>query len=138
MSLPELVQQLAAARQDADLAANALRMEQEQFAEDHADLFNRVEGARKGVADIEGAIRETALAHYAVDGNKKPSPGVGIRVSTKLDYTPANALAWAKEHSIALSLDKRAFEKIAKVDTPEFVTVTEEPQATIARELTSR
>jgi len=49
----------------------------------------------------------------------------------RFEYDELDAFKWAKEHSLALSLDKKAFEKIAKVDTMDFVKINEIPQATI-------
>jgi len=135
MSLSRLLEELAEARLIAKFASGVLQAARDQFTIENASTIERVETASANVGRLESAVRETALERYAVDGNKKPTPGVAIRVLTKLNYDPAAALAWAKEHTIALALDKRAFSKIANVDPPAFVEVTEEPQATIARTL---
>ena len=47
------------------------------------------------------------------------------------------ALKWAIEHKLALQLDKKAFEGIAKQSPLDFVTSTTEIQATIASVLTA-
>jgi hypothetical protein len=53
-----------------------------------------------------------------------------------LDYDGKAALSWAKEHLLCLSLDKKAFETLAKTDSrPEFVEVTQEPKAFIGSDL---
>jgi len=91
--------------------------------------------AKSLVAEAEAKLRELTLKAYQETGNKAPAPGVGIREVTKLEYDPKEALSWALEHKLALQLNKTFFEKLAKTDTPEFVTVSTEPQATIATDL---
>jgi len=98
-------------------------------------LLEGAQEAHSQVAEAEAKLRELTLKAYQETGNKAPAPGVGIREVTKLEYDPKNALMWAVEHRLALQLNKTAFEKIAKTDTPEFVTVSTEPQATIATDL---
>jgi hypothetical protein len=57
-------------------------------------------------------------------------------VLTKIEYDTARALTYAREHlPQALKLDAREFEKVAKVLKLDFVTTHEEPQATIATDL---
>jgi hypothetical protein len=85
--------------------------------------------------EAEAKLRELTLAAFNETGNKAPVPGVGIRVMEKLEYDLKVALDWAKAHKMALTLDKKAFEKIAKADKPDFVTIIQEPIATIATEL---
>ena len=96
------------------------------------DNYNAVLAA-KNLA--EGALRARAVEVYNQTGNKKPAPGVEIKMFTKLTYDEVEALKWASEHWIALKLDKAVFEKIAKAAPPDFVAVTQEPQATIATDL---
>jgi len=85
----------------------------------------------------EGKLRELTLQAFGETGNKEPAPGVGIREATVLTYEPKIALDWAKAHKMALSLDTKAFTKLVKADPPAFtfVTITQEPQATIATDL---
>ena len=86
----------------------------------------------------EQEVRALTLKAYQETGDKKPVIGAGIRVIREIRYLPAVALAWCKENFVAaLTLDKKTFERYAleSATPPEFVTITEEPQATIAREL---
>ena len=75
------------------------------------------------LADAESRLREAALNTYTATGEKKFSCGIGIRVTTKLAYDEAQALEWAKSHGLALKLDAKSFEKIAKAD-PNSLTLT--------------
>ena len=98
-------------------------------------LFDTLTQAGAEVAEAEGKLREMAIEKYTETGEKTVAPGVGIRVMTRLGYGSTDAYDWAIEHKLALKLDSSAFEKIAKTSKLPFVTITEEPQATIATEL---
>ena len=106
--------------------------------EQYKDLYASRNAALSKVAQEEDFLRELTLAAYAVDGNKKPAPGVGIRIVKGVEYDRVDALAWAIDHAVCLDLDKKSFEAMAKSggapDIP--ATVHEIPQATIAKELT--
>ena len=110
----------------------ALQAAFEQSIRPKMDGLAQVRGLRE---EAETQLRTLALAEYARTGNKQPGPGVAIRITTRLEYEQAAALAWANEHSLALQLDRRAFEAIAKTAPPPFVTTISEPQATIATDL---
>lgn len=105
------------------------------WAAENASVIERLAAVSKERAEAEAALRTAAIAAYQETGTKKPAPGVGIRVVSKLQYSADDALRWAKEHDIALALDARAFEKVAKASPPEFVTVVETATATIATDL---
>lgn len=94
--------------------------------------------------EAEAQLRELTLAAYAESGDKAPGPGVGIRVAQQVQYDAAEAFAWGREHGgIALQLDKKEFERIARelntlparAGESSFVTLTEVVTATIATDL---
>ncbi|MCK9571163.1 hypothetical protein M0R72_19595 [Candidatus Pacearchaeota archaeon] len=91
----------------------------------------------KDLAEEEARLRELTLAAYQETGNKKPTPGVGIRVVKKAEYEPGEALTWAKKHDACLTLDEKAYKTalIAGIFADAPGKVVEEPQATIAKEL---
>jgi len=109
-----------------------LRTEWEKY---NAQTLDNLTQAGADVAAEEAKLRELTLQAYAETGNKAPIEGVGIREVTKLEYDEKVAFDWAKAHKMALKLDTKAFEKIAKADTPDFVKIITEPQATIATQL---
>ena len=76
-------------------------------------------------------IKSIALEKFKETGEKKLEYGVAVKIMNKLQYDEKQALKWAKDHSMALNLDKRSFEKIAKADPMEFVEMIETPTATI-------
>lgn len=100
---------------------------------DRHESLNRVKGKQ---AEAEAEVRKQALAIYLETGDKAPHPAIKVKVYTVLDYEPADALDYAREHlPKALKLDKRAFERAARAIEPDFVDFTDEPRATIARDL---
>ena len=76
-----------------------------------------------------------ALDQYKQTGEKTLDHGVKIMVRKTLEYDQAAALNWAKDHGLALSLDKRAFEKIAKAQELEIVEYGEKAVAAIPQEI---
>lgn len=106
-----------------------------EWIKGHQLLLDYIDDQIDVVATAEVKLRELTIEAYKETGNKKPAEGVGIRELIKLEYDPKDALKWAMEHQIALSLDKSGFEKIAKTTPLEFVTTIPEIQATIATKL---
>jgi hypothetical protein len=99
---------------------------------------SNIDAANAQIGELTKDLHEMALADYKATGSKKPHPGVGIRVSTKLVYDPAVALDWAKTNvPAALVLDTKTFEGFVKASTAPvtFVSIVEMPTATIATDL---
>ena len=103
----------------------------DKYMSENVVVFGEIEDLSGKINDTEIKLKELALIEYSETGEKKLGYGVGIRVFKKMEYEEAMAFSWAKEHNMALSLDKRAFEKMARVDKPDFVVINEVPQATI-------
>lgn len=102
-----------------------------------ADMLAEEASLRRAVQDAEGQLRVMALERFQVTGERQVGPGVSIRLVTQVEYDAGQALAWAMERKMALQLDARAFESIAKAD-PSAVpcaTVVQVPQATLASDL---
>jgi len=130
--LPRIVHQHRIAAAAAKERLDQARAEWETA---HATLIHEAREWSDALAHVETMLRETAVAHFKATGDKRPAPGVAIRLVITLAYDEAEALRWAKHHDVALALDKRLFEKIAKVTPPEFVAIRTAPQATIATDL---
>lgn len=107
----------------------------EEWNKANQELFDALTQAGAEVAEVEAKLRNLALISYEETGEKAVAPGVGIRVMSRLGYDSKEAMAWAMEHKLALKLDSSAFEKIAKTSNLPFVSITEEPQATISPQL---
>ena len=134
--LEEQIKVVAQARQKAREAIMAKNVAYSKWEEQNKSLFDITTITSQTVIYEETTLRELTLKAYAETGDKHPAVGVGINVTTTYEYTPADALKWAKEHNLALTLDKTAFEKIAKADPPDFVTVDKNVlKATISTDL---
>lgn len=85
--------------------------------------------------EVENALRTSALELYEVTHEKQLYGGIGIAIRKVLEYEETTAMEWAKKTGLALTLDKKAFEKIAKADKPEFVEIKEIPSVRIPTDI---
>ena len=123
---------VAEAREKSEELSAILAARRRQFDESVAELADFVSEARIAVSLAEDKLRQAALAHYAENpGTKKLPFGVGVRVVSSLEYDSAAAFAWAIEHKMALVLDKKVFESIAKTSAIPFVTTSETVTVTL-------
>lgn len=134
-ALKALINEVVKAREWAKEATERRTSEYQKWVEANQSLLDHEKFLKEACLEAEANLRDMALQSYAQTGNKTVAPGVGIRVMTKLNYDAKEAMAWAMEHSLALTLDKKAFEAIAKTTPLGFVVSTEEPIATIAQDL---
>ena len=133
--LREQINVVVDARERAREAREIRIVEHEAWAKAHETLFLIEKVSGDVCAHEEGKLRILTLEAFKETGNKQPAIGVGIREPTVLSYDSHKAKEWAVKHEMALSLDKKAFEAIAKTSNLPFVTITNPPQATIATEL---
>jgi hypothetical protein len=133
--LSDKLERLRVARNS--LAMARARLSESKQAGEELNRHNilRVEVLADEVSTLEGDIRTMTVREWEETGSKKPVPGVAIRLLNKLDYDPTVALEWAKEHRLAVKLDTKIFESIAKTTILPFVTTRVVPQATIATDL---
>jgi hypothetical protein len=67
--------------------------------------------ARLSLLEAEEKARAAGLVYYKEHPESKKLPyGLGIQSRSWMKYDPILALQWAKEHNIALVLDKSVFE----------------------------
>lgn len=137
MTMTEMVAMVADLRAIVARQTAALNESRRAWDDAHAQEIDRIKATTQALSEAESALRAAAVAAYQETGSKAQAKGVGIRVLTKLAYHPDDALRWAKEHDMALALDKAAFEKIAKAAPPDFVRTVESVQATIATDLSA-
>ncbi len=110
----------------------------EGFNSAHRMEFDALQAAHAERAAADAALRDAALMGYELTGSTKPYPGVEIKMVERMDYPPEAALAWAKNSGQCLTLDKKAFEKVAKakaLTALSFVRFEEKPAVYIASEL---
>lgn len=127
--LRRLVLELAAARAEADAAAQRVAEIESQYRE----YYEARAAAKARVMDIEAEIRGRT---YSAD-ERTPAPGLTVKVVTQLDYSESAAREWAiaNGHWALLLLDRKAFEKAAVALKPDFVRITRVPTVSIARDL---
>lgn len=138
--LAEQMREVATRRQARDDARGRVSALRAQFESDIASLVEAAQIAAQACSESEEAARALTVALYEATGNKAPADGAAIRLTTKLAYDDADALAWAKQTGMALvpeSVDRKALEKIAKASPLPFVTITQEPSATLASDLSA-
>jgi hypothetical protein len=93
---------------------------------------------KQSLQELDNEIRSAAVLEWEESGNKKPFPGIGIRVTKKFGYDFDKALEWSKENMPALlTLDVKKFEKVLTVSEPAGLSLNIDyvPIATIAKDL---
>ncbi|MCK5236292.1 MAG: hypothetical protein KAR06_04825 [Deltaproteobacteria bacterium] len=133
--LKEQIKVVVLARDIAQRAKDVVNDARTQWEEEHIIWFDTARDTENAVSEAEAQLRELTLNAWVATGNKAPAPGVGIREMIRLVYDEQIAFDWAKSHKIALKLDSKAFEKIAKASPLDFVKVLTETQATISPKL---
>jgi len=134
MELRHMVAKLHELRLDKAHIDDAIRVQRQRWEEEMVDKFNTKAEIEIEMANTEQAIRHERLQTY--DGEDKGAVfGVAVRERVELDYSLQTALGWATDHRLALKLDVRAFEKIAKTGSIDFVLIKKIPTATIATDL---
>ena len=136
-ALLEQIEHVRVLREDLESRTQDLHEKQVAFNEEHAVLIEEKCKLTNVCSQAEAKLREMTLEAYRATGNKKPAPGVGIRIVKQLSYDDAEALAWAMESGAesCLSLQKTNFKKVAEGLKLDFVKIGEVVQATIAKEL---
>ena len=135
--LRALAEDLAFERMVYARVSEALAAKKAQWEAENAGLIAEQAQTRLRIEQLEAQLREQALHEYERTGARKPVLGVTIRLATEVKYDPAEGLAWAvaNRHLNLLRLETKAFEQAVKALKPEFVTLVERPQVTIARDL---
>lgn len=85
----------------------------------------------------EAELRQAARSAYEMTGERKAEPGAEVKLFDVTRYDDAEALEWAKGSGMCLTLDKKAFEKVAKATALPFVTIEQEPRVSLASDLSA-
>ena len=139
LELHQRVVALADLRRARDAKATDLAEKRAWFDAEYAPLIGEFKQASAAVDAAEIALKAVAIDQYLVTKDKALSPGVTVKEFDVLQYDADAAFAWAKETKMALvpeSLDKKAFEKIAKA-SPGIAGshIVVEPRVTLATDL---
>lgn len=102
---------------------------QRKFEEENKELIERIEKLGSKLDKEKYQFKEQAVLLFEKTKEKKLIGGLGIREGINLIYNPEEAFNWAKEHSLALSLDTKRFEQLAKTESIDFVK--KEPTITV-------
>jgi hypothetical protein len=94
--------------------------------------------ANKQMEELDDILRIAAKSLYSETGTTR-HPAFSIKVFHTMDYDEQLAIPWVLEHKLiaTLKLDKKAFEKVAEVLTPDFVTFRAEPRVYVSSDLSS-
>ena len=106
-----------------------------EWEDTNAPLLSDIANNTAFLTDAEYRLREMTLLVFNETGNKTPAPGLGIRETIELRYNPKQAFDWAIKNPLALQLNTKVFEKIARGFPLDFVEYAKVYLATIATDL---
>lgn len=132
------VAELAKLRRESAEHAERIRLAREAFERTYAVELLGARQAAAAVEIAETALRAVVAEHYATTQEKKPAPGIEVKLRRTLTYDREAAFAWGKSAKLAIipeRLDDKAFEKIARATPLPFVTYADEPMVTLATDL---
>ena len=140
MLVSELEEQIQAVREARNrFSAEKSSLDAARFVWEEANRsqIELVDSIKVALQAEENKLREMTIGVYFWTKNKKPAPGVGIRLVKIFNYDTEKAKSWAVEHNFTNLLDLNAakFKKAAEGLSLDFVDVEEKPTATIAEVL---
>ena len=136
-SLKDNLIDLAILRSKLEIRKKDLKQQQILFNLQNADLLSKIKDTNQDISESDAEIRRLALEEYKATKETKLIGGVEIKLFKTYLYDDVEAFNWAKEHKLALKLDKSKFKRIVKVDCKDmnFVNVIEDPRVQIPKEL---
>ena len=143
--LRERLAEVARLRREVAAHAEKLRIEQAVLDDmPQAQIVAAMREMQKGMvgalAEAETLAKQEALAEYDETQDKRPLPGVEIKVFKVVEYEELAATMWCQSNApTMLKLDAKRFERFVKEDIlniPAHVAkVVEEPRAQLASDL---
>lgn len=140
--LQETLKKLRDARAKAAAFKAELTAKQAEFAKSVATLVASLKAETEAVSALDETARLLAVAHFQATKEKKPTPGIEVKLGETMDFDHAQAFAWATAKGMCITppaLDVDAFMAVAeamrKTEPLPFVTFTETPKAQIAKDL---
>jgi hypothetical protein len=138
-TLLDHVRTLAQLRDAKAVIDERLKAAKAAFAETHKEDIYAQRLAADTIVKQELAVRQLAGEIYLNTGEKKPAPGVEVKVFKTMEIVDATmALGWAQATKIGLvpeTFDAKAILKVAAVSPLAFVMYGEDPKVVIATEL---
>lgn len=118
--------------QNLDSVKSNLKENQVKFDEENKELKEQIEKHNLSLNDLKSEIENEAKLIFEKDSStKKLYGGIGIQEKDVYEYDVKKALDWGKEKDMCLMLDKKAFEKIIKVQELDFVTKKEKEEVKV-------
>ena len=121
----ERLEELSSVMEEISKNEDKLKLAKEQFEAENKSTIDYIKTQKEELINLKKNLTEEALKEYEETEKKKLSGGLGVRVTKTIDYDTSKALDWAKEKDMCITLDKKAFEKIAKATDLDFVTLDE-------------
>ncbi len=134
-TLADLVAALAARREELLAVNDAYQIAYSTFLSTQAARLNNKTELTQEIEELELSIHTAGMQMYDATHNRTPAPGVTVKMFTVMRYHDSVVLEWCKAHDIALTFDRKVFEKIAQADPPPFVQIAQEPRVQIATDL---
>lgn len=137
-SLRQAIVHLAEARRKLAGTKTIVADKKQQFERENRDLIALMNRESDAVAAAELMVRTLTVDTFKATGNKKPAPGVEIKMKKEYEVDEVAALKWAIEKDLCLipqQLDLKAVTKLASVQPLPFVRIHEEPQPQISTDL---
>ena len=116
-------------REELESKKEQLRIHRDAFEEQHKLLIYGISELSSELMEEKSLYEIAAEKDFRQTGNKKLLGGIGIREGILINYDLKDALNWAQDHKLCLTLDKREFDKIAK--TQDIDCVTKEHKITV-------
>ncbi len=116
----------------------SVRLAREAFEKTFEKELTEIKAFEEENAELKKVIQEGAIKEFDETGIKKLNGGIGIRITTKLQYREDVALGWAAENMpiiVKRIIDKKSFETFAKENELEFVDKIENKVVTFPKEL---
>lgn len=127
--LADVTERHRTAKSSLDAAIEDLKTE---WSRSNSKLVGEFQEITELAAIKDRQLRDATINAYKANPTSKTvAAGLSVRINTSLNYDAAKALEWAKAHDLALALDKKAFETIAKAQAIDFVETVEIPTAVV-------
>lgn len=143
MALEDDIRKLADLRDEFSNIDGELEASRQAWLEANAELIMKRSALDDQIKTEEEFIRRDAVTEFTKTGNKKPAPGLQIKIVEKLEYPEEDAVKWATYNNAlgVLKIAKSKFDKAIKGEVamgrtpPVFVALSKGPQAQIATDL---
>jgi len=113
-----------------------LKEKQETFNKENANSIDWIDKLKLEVLKLKETITKETLTAFNIYQIKKREFGIGVQVRNVFNYETKDAFNWAKEHSLCLKLDDKAFKNLIKSTDFDFVEKTNELKVTFPSVIT--